>query len=52
MLATVGHPVVRLKRIKFAFLTLGDLKPGEYRRLTPAEVTRLYRLVGLDFPPR
>ncbi|WP_406676226.1 pseudouridine synthase [Moorella sp. ACPs] len=52
MLATVGHPVVWLKRIKFAFLTLGDLKPGEYRRLTPAEVARLYRLVGLDFPPR
>ncbi|KYH33023.1 pseudouridine synthase [Neomoorella mulderi] len=52
MLATVGHPVIWLKRIKFAFLTLEGLKPGEYRRLTPAEVARLYRLVGLDFPPR
>ncbi|WP_258359049.1 pseudouridine synthase [Moorella sulfitireducens] len=51
MLATTGHPVIWLKRIKFAFLTLKDLRPGEHRMLTPAEVARLYSLVGLEFSP-
>lgn len=50
MLAAVGHPVKWLKRIKFAFLTLGDLKPGEYRYLAPHEVARLYQMVGLSSP--
>ena len=40
---TIGHPVLKLKRTKFAFLSLGDLKPGEYRFLTPDEVNRLIR---------
>ncbi|WP_338817808.1 Ribosomal large subunit pseudouridine synthase B [Moorella thermoacetica] len=47
MLAAVGHPVLRLRRIRLAFLTLRGLKPGTYRHLTPHEVERLYRLVGL-----
>ena len=47
MLAAVGHPVMRLQRVQFAFLTLAGLKPGQYRHLTGDEVARLYRLVGL-----
>lgn len=47
MLAAVKHPVIRLKRLQMAFLNLKGLKPGEYRHLTPGEVERLYRLVGL-----
>ena len=39
----VGHQVLKLKRTKFAFLSLGDLKPGEYRFLTPDEVKKLCR---------
>jgi len=39
----VGHQVLKLKRTKFAFLSLDDLKPAEYRFLTPDEVKRLCR---------
>lgn len=44
MCDAVGHPVSRLKRIRFAFLDLGELAPGEYRYLTAGEVSRLQRL--------
>ncbi len=33
--------VVRLKRIALSNLTLGNLKPGTYRELTPAELAKL-----------
>ena len=33
--------VVRLKRSRYGFLELGNLKPGEYRRLTDVEANRL-----------
>ena len=38
MFEAIGTPVVKLKREKFAFLTLGHLKPGQYRQLTKQEV--------------
>ncbi|WP_173298455.1 pseudouridine synthase [Thermanaeromonas sp. C210] len=47
MCSAVGHPVLRLKRTKMAFLTLKGLRPGEYRPLTKREVERLYALTGL-----
>ena len=47
MLEAVGHPVVRLRRARYAGLGAGRLRPGEWRELTRAEVTRLRRLVGL-----
>jgi pseudouridine synthase len=47
MLAAVNHPVVWLKRTQMAFLNLKGLQPGAYRQLTPGEVERLYRIVGL-----
>lgn len=47
MFQAVGHPVLTLRRIKFAGLTLGKLKPKEWRYLTPAEVARLRSLVKL-----
>lgn len=40
----VGHPVIELKRIKLGFLTLGDLRPGEYRFLSDKEIERLKRI--------
>jgi pseudouridine synthase len=46
MIEKIGHDVLKLKRVGYAFLELGDLAPGEYRRLTPAEVKRLKALVG------
>jgi pseudouridine synthase len=48
MFEHLGHPVISLKRTRFATLKLGRLKPGAYRALTPKEVKSLYRVVGLE----
>lgn len=41
MCEAVSLSVVRLRRIRYGSLALGELKPGEYRHLTPAEVREL-----------
>ena len=41
MCEAVGHPVLRLERIRFGPLRLGDLRPGSYRRLSDTEVSLL-----------
>jgi len=41
LLERVGHPVIRLKRIRFAGLGVEGLAPGELRSLTEDEVKRL-----------
>lgn len=41
----VGFNVSKLKRERIAFLSLGNLKSGEYRRLNPKEVKQLFNLV-------
>ncbi len=41
MFEAVGHTVFQLRRIRFGPLDLGDLKRGEYRELTLAEVEAL-----------
>lgn len=41
MTAAVGHPTLRLVRIAIGPITLGSLKPGEWRELTRAEIQRL-----------
>ncbi len=51
MLEAIGHEVVQLKRTHYAGLTTKGVRPGKWRRLTDAEVRRLYRLVGLK-PPK
>lgn len=38
------HPVSKLKRESYAFLSLGNLKSGEYRELSLKEVKKLYSL--------
>jgi 23S rRNA pseudouridine2605 synthase len=45
MLATVGHPVVRLHRSRYAELGVEGLAPGEWRPLSAGEVAALRRLV-------
>lgn len=42
MFKAVGHEVLKLKRERIGFLTLGNLQSGEYRFLNPKEVKRLY----------
>jgi 23S rRNA pseudouridine2605 synthase len=44
MCESVGHPVSRLKRIRVAFLELGELRPGQHRLLTAGEVNGLKNL--------
>lgn len=41
MLAAVGHPVTRLKRVKFGPVGIGNLRPGQLRELRPEEIERL-----------
>ncbi len=41
MCEAVGLTVVRLKRSRYGSLEIGELKPGQYRELTPVEVERL-----------
>lgn len=47
MLEAVGHPVLRLRRARYAGLGPGRLRPGQWRDLTREEVVHLRRLVGL-----
>jgi len=47
MLEAVGHPVVKLRRSRYASLDAGRLRPGQWRDLTRDEVRALRRLVGL-----
>ena len=44
MFEAVGHPVNKLKRERYAFLTLGKLLPGEWRELTAHEVNKLKQM--------
>jgi 23S rRNA pseudouridine2605 synthase len=45
MLESVGHPVIKLLRIRMGSLSLGDLQPGEFRFLTDREANSLRQLV-------
>ena len=40
----LGYDVLKLTRTKYAFLTIDDLKSGEYRELSIKEVKQLYSL--------
>jgi 23S rRNA pseudouridine2605 synthase len=45
MCAAIGHPVVRLRRVRVGSIRLGTLKPGEFRELTRNEVRQLEQAV-------
>lgn len=40
-----GYKVTRLERIRVMNITLGNLKPGEYRKVTEKELEDLYELI-------
>ncbi|MBI5136364.1 MAG: pseudouridine synthase [Nitrospirae bacterium] len=48
----VHHSVVKLRRVGYAFLSVGDLKPGTARAITPAEVQRLRTLAQDSAKPK
>jgi 16S rRNA U516 pseudouridylate synthase RsuA-like enzyme len=41
MFDAVGHPVVRLKRVRIGPIEDPAMPPGHWRELTPREVARL-----------
>jgi 23S rRNA pseudouridine2605 synthase len=43
MFDLIGYSVVKLKRIRIGFLSEGGLRPGEWRLLSPPEVSRLLK---------
>lgn len=51
MFEKIGHEVIRLKRTRVGPLSLGDLKPGQYRRLGEDEVIRLKKMAGAGIRP-
>jgi pseudouridine synthase len=42
MCQAIGHPVRSLRRVRMGALTLGRLRPGEWRELTPKELRQLH----------
>jgi pseudouridine synthase len=44
--SAIGHPVLKLKRVGFGPIQLGDLPIGQFRYLTPMEVEDLRRLIA------
>ena len=47
-----GVLVEKLKRVRIGGLTIGSMKPGEFRYLTPEEVFKLSKLERLSRGPR
>src|SRR5207249_11022230 len=52
MLEAVGHPVLKLKRVRFGPLTLGNLPSGEYRFLTDPEIHQLKTAAAQSSPSK
>lgn len=48
MLESIGSEVLKLKRKSVSFLTLDGLNSGEYRRLNPKEIHKLYHEIGIN----
>ena len=48
MCETLGYRVKSLKRVRVMNITLGDLKPGEYRQLEAGERDALYEMAGMN----
>ncbi len=47
MFDAVGHPVMRLRRVRIGPVRDPQLKTGHYRELSPAEVAKLRKAAGL-----
>ncbi len=50
MCEAVGHPVVRLRRVRIGPIRDQGLRPGQFRDLTPAELRALRRAVAAGGP--
>jgi 23S rRNA pseudouridine2605 synthase len=52
MLLAIGHPVERLRRIRYGGVEMGNLPAGRHRALDPEEVRRLRAACRASLPPR
>ena len=50
MCEAIGHPVMRLRRVRIGPIQDKTLRPGQYRDLTPGEVTALRAAVASEAP--
>lgn len=50
MLKAIGHPVRMLRRTRIGPLTLGDLRPGEWRPLSEDELSQLWTAIDEAAP--
>jgi pseudouridine synthase len=50
MLAALGYPVRKLRRVTLGPLSLKGLRAGEWRDLLPKEIAMLKKAVGLERP--
>jgi len=50
MCEAIGHPVVRLRRVRIGPISDPMLKSGASRDLSPGEISRLTRAAGLPGP--
>jgi len=47
MLERVGHPVIRLMRVRIDGLEMGELKPGTFRKMTSEEMKKMAKELDL-----
>jgi 16S rRNA U516 pseudouridylate synthase RsuA-like enzyme len=52
MFDAVGHPVVRLKRVRIGPIEDPEMPPGHWRELTSQEIGKLQKACGLTTSPR
>lgn len=50
LLETIGHRVTRLRRVEFGGIGIGDLKPGEWREISAAELRAAFPASPFDSP--
>jgi 23S rRNA pseudouridine2605 synthase len=51
MFEQIGYHIEKIKRVRYGSLTL-DIEPGEFRHLTPKEVTQLRKSLDTPFKPK
>jgi 23S rRNA pseudouridine2605 synthase len=46
MCDAIGHPVVRLRRVRIGSITDDNIRPGEFRELSPREIASLKKMAA------
>jgi pseudouridine synthase len=52
MCDAIGHPVVRLRRVRIGSITDDNIRPGEFRELSPREIASLKKMAAAAVPAR